>query len=398
MAIQPIRVKLKVVNPEVSDSPRTYLSADVDASPGVATELQILSKIGFFKKDRRNKDYYYALVGDYNQEKTEIVEMFANDTDDKKLPIDELSNSHSASDPVTVMDYDKLVVYGDVQPGRDIADMQQIAEIDIDPTQSFTEYVYEYVDGSGDTRYGWFSTVFYDSRNGYSSPSSEQVEGTTFNRRSIKRIIESAAGKALTRVEEAPTSPLNWNICIDLVQDGIDEVLTRKRTWPFYRSTDASIVTVPNVAYAALPADVNVINFVTVDGTKVDYISESRFLQLAASGSTPLPTGQPSAYTIRNEQAHFFPTPGKELVINYDYYAIPVTLSELSDTVNLAIVPILIYYCAAMFAYIRGNDKRGDKMYAMFNKLLEQQVDEYTGPIQVGDAESVEFTESIYWE
>lgn len=398
MATTPIRTKLKIVNPTISDSPRTYLTADVDASPGTTVPISILSKRGFFKADRDPslaKDEFLVLIGDYNQEKTEIKRSAADDVDNKVLNLDELSNSHSAADPVTIIDYDYIKVFGATTPG---GAQTEIAQFAIDPTQSFTEYVYEFTAGVDPIQYAYFTTQFYNSHFQELSIASEEVEGTTFNRRSIKRIIESGAIKALTKVEESPNSVLNWNNCVDIVQDGIDEILTRKRSWPFWKRTYSGISTTPGAANSILPTDNNLLNFVKVNGEKIDFISELKYNQLTAYTTAPSETGQPIYYTIKNSEAYFYPVPNQALRIDYDYFYIPPTLVELSDTVPVAIVPILIYYCASMFAYIRGNDKRGDKMYAMFTKLLEQQVEEYTGPEQLGDAEEIEATDSRLWE
>jgi len=395
MATQPIRTKLKIVNPQVSDSPRTYLTADVNASPSSSINIQILSKRGFFQADRLNKAAYYILVGDYNQEKTEITLVDANDTDDKILDLDWLSNSHSAADPVTFIDYNQINIYGATLPG---GTRTLLATIEIDPTQSFTEYVYEYTAGIDPIMYSYFTTAFYNSTDDVISEFSEEVEGTTFNRRTVKRIVESAAIKALTKVEESPNSVLNWQNCIDIVQDGIDEIQVRKRNWPFWRTIYSGIATTINVPWVIKPSDVGVIEHIKVDSQKVDYISRTRYLQITAYADVPVEVGRPVYYTDKNNRIYFYPTPDKSYTVEYDYYYTPPVLAELSDTVPLPIVPILIYYCAAMFAYIRGNDKRGDKMYMMFTKLIEQQVDEYTGPDQVGDAESVEETDSRYWE
>ncbi len=394
MAIQPIRTKLKIVNPEVSDSPRTYLTTDVEASPGSGVDLTILSKQGFYKADRNNKNFY-VLTGDYNQEKTEIKKITADDNDNKVLAIEALSNSHSASDPVTVIDYNQIVIYGSTMPGG-VATL--IATINIDPTQSFTEYVYEYYEGTGAVLYSYFKTAFYNAQYTEESEYSEEVEGSSFSRRSIKRIIESAAIKALTKIEESPTSVLHWNNAIEIVQDGVDEIINRKRNWPFWRKINSTSSTEANVKYTDKPADNSLMEFVKVDGQKVDYVSRNKFLQLTAYQNTPDRKGLPAVYTDKDGVFYFEPTPDKVYPISYEYYYIPTTLTELSDTVELAIVPILIYYCAAMFAFIRGNDKRGDKMYAMFTKLLEQQVEEYTGPEQLGDAESIETTNPLFFD
>lgn len=391
---QPIRTKLKIVNPQVSDSPRTYLTADVDAA-ATATSLTILSKRGFFKADRNNKDYFFILAGDYNQEKTEIKYITADDTDNKTLAVASLSNSHSAADPITYIDYDQIKIYGATLPG---GTKTLLATINIDPTQSFTEYIYEYISGVNPILYSYFITAFFNSKLTLISEYSEEVEGTTFNRRSIKRIIESSAIKALTKIEESPTSILNWSNAVDIVQDGVDEIQVRKRTWPFWRSSYSGIFTQADVAYIEKPTNLAAMEFMKIDGTKVSYISRTKYIQLTGNSDTPSEKGRPVYYTDKNNRFYLIPCPDRQYTVDIDFYATPATLVELSDTVPLAIVPILIYYCSAMFAYIRGNDKRGDKMYAMFIKLLEQQVDEYSGPDQTGDAESIETTNELFFE
>lgn len=398
MATQPIITKLKIVNPQVSDNPRTYMTADFNASSS-SVSLSIFSKRGFFKLDRNNKTKYFVLVGDYNQEKTEISVVTSDDTDNKILVLSSgLSNSHSAADPITFVEYNKIQIFGATTPG---GTKTLLSTITIDATQNFTEYVYMYTAGVDPIQYSYFTTAFYnDAITGYETLSaySEEIQSTTFNRRSVKRVIDSASIKALTKVEESPTSVLNWDNCIDIVQDGIDEIQVRKRNWAFWRTIYSGFSTTIGVPYVSKPTDLGVMEFVKVDGQKVDFISRTRYLQLTSLLDMPVETGKPSYYTDKNDMYYFFPTPDKVYTVEYDYYYTPPTVSDLSDEIPLPLVPILIYYCAAQFAYIRGNDKRGDKMYVMFNKMLEQQVDEYTGPDQIGDADSIEETDTRYWE
>lgn len=393
MAIQPQKTKVKIVNPPVSDNVRTYLAMDIESS-AIGVNLTIVSKRGFYRADRTDSTYL-VMVGDYNQEKTEIQIITADDTDNKYLAVGKLSNSHSAADPVTQIDFNQIQVYGATTPG---GEKTLLDTVTIDPTQSFTEYVYEYNDGVGETLYTYFTTAYYNSSTDVLSQYSEEIEGTTFNRRTIKRIIESGAIKALTRVEESPNAILNWDNCIDLVQDGIDEISVRMRKWKFYRITSAGSDTVNDQDWIPQPTNLSQMEFLRIGDNQVRYISRKRFQQLTTNDGQPQQKGKPFYYTDRNGRFYLIPTPDQAYAVEYDFYYIPDVLEQLSDTVPLELVGILIYYTAAQMAYIRGNDKRGDKMYVMFDKLLEQQVEEQTGPDQLGDAESIEQTNSIYWD
>jgi hypothetical protein len=120
-----------------------------------------------------------------------------------------------------------------------------------------------------------------------------------------------------------------------------------------------------------------------------------RFDQAVSTWTTPI-VGKPYWYTIKNWKNYLYPTPDSSYPVTFEYYATPREITSLTDQVDEELSVILTYYIAAMAAYIRGNEKRWDKMYAMYSKLLEQQVEDMTWYEQVGDAESIEYTSS-YW-
>jgi len=168
--------------------------------------------------------------------------------------------------------------------------------------------------------------------------------------------------------------------------------MAKKRRWPFLRMIDTSISTVIGQQYISKPTDLLLPEFIKVNGRKIDFISQTEYNNYTATGET-VPTGQPIYYTSKNNKYYLYPTPDAVYAVIYDYYKIIAEItSNLSTEIDFAFVPILIYYSAAQFAYIRGNDKRGDKMYAMFSKLLDDQIVEYSGPEQTGDAEYIERT------
>jgi coproporphyrinogen III oxidase-like Fe-S oxidoreductase len=81
--------------------------------------------------------------------------------------------------------------------------------------------------------------------------------------------------------------------------------------------------------------------------------------------------------------------------VEYEYYKVPDVINNMSTNIDIPFVPILIYYCGSQFAYIRGNEKKGDSLYKMYVNLLETQVEEYSGPAQDGDPEYIEQTSSL---
>jgi hypothetical protein len=380
--MQPQTNRIKVANPPIEDEVRAYLT--IDCASG-ATKIETLDNTGFVLS---GTDDYYLLIGEYGSEKAEIVLVDANDADttDKSFKISATKYSHEASDPVTFIRYNQIQFYGATSSGGSKVLLETKS---IDPSQLFTEYTY-----TGST-YSYFYTAYYNSNDDEISGYSDEIENNSYTRRSIKRIIESGLRKALTTLDEGINPELSWDIAIEIVQDGIDEILIRKRQWPFLRTIDESKSTVVNQEYIEKPSDLLMLEFIKVDGVKIDRINRNEYNNYTASGITTI-TGKPSYYIEKNNKYYLYPTPDAVYDVVYEYYKTVATItSNLSTEIDLPFVPILIYYCASQFAYIRGNDKRGDKMYAMFIKLLEEQVIEYSGPEQSGEAEYIDRT-SIY--
>lgn len=377
---QPNVNKIKVANPTIEDNVRSYLTTD--ASIG-GTSLSILSDSGFSGTN------FYIMIGEYGDEKAEIklVSSFSGNT----LTISALTNSHEASDPVTFINYNQIRFYGmatEVEPG--VTD-SPLTTLDIDCTKLYTEYTYE------GTSYTYFCTAYYNEQSTEISAFSEIVNNTSFTRKSVKRIIESALRKAMTKIDETIEGDLNWDNTLDIVGDGIDEILARKRKWSFLRKSDStSTDTIANTAYISKPADLSLLEYIIVNNYKLDLYSQNDYLMRTKAGAT-IPAGSPTHYTEKNNKYYLYPTPGAVYDVEFEYYKVPAVIEDLSTEIDIVFVPILIYYCASQFAYIRGNDKRGDKMYSMFEKLLEQQAIEFSGP-ESADAESIEHTSFIATE
>lgn len=383
---QPQNNRIKIANPPLEDEVRTYLTIDCGIG---TTVISTLDNGGFITSGIVD---YYILIGEYGDERSEIVLVDANGIGTSAIgfKISATKFSHEASDPVTFIRYNKIVFFGAVSSGGtkvalDTSVVSTSAR-DIDCSQSFTEYTY-----TGDT-YNYFSSAYYNTNDDTLSGYSDEIENNSYTRQSIKRVIESGLRKGLTKLDEGPDAELNWDIAIETVQDGIDEILAKKRKWPFLRTINTGTFTVANQQYINKPSDLILPEYIMVNGVKLDNMSRNSYNNYTADGNT-ISVGQPTHFTLKNNKFYLYPTPNSAFPIIYEYYkTIAEITSDLSTEIDFAFVPILIYYCAAQFSYIRGNDKRGDKMYQMFLGLLEAQIIEYSGPEQTGDAESIERT------
>jgi len=376
---QPQVNRIKVANPPLEDEVRTYLTADVAAA---ATTISTIDNQGFIQS---GADDYYIIVGEYGAEKTEVLLVDADDaaTDHNSFKVSAAVYTHETSDPVTFFRYNQVRIYGATASG---GAKILLDTIDIDASQQYTEYVYE------GAKYNYFYTAYYNSNDDEISAHSDEISNTSFSRRSIKRIIQSGLRKALTKIDQGADPKISWDIGIEIVQDGTDEILTRKRKWSFLRKIRASDTTTADQQYIDKPDDVGILEYLIVDGVALDPMTRIEYNTYTANGAV-VPTGKPTHFVDKGNKWYVFPTPNGIYDVIEEYYKIPATItSDLSTEIDFPFVPILIHYCAAHFSWIRGNDKRGDKMYQLFSSLLEQQAAEYSGPDQTGSAESIDKT------
>jgi len=387
MSTQQSITKIRVANPSLQHNNRTYLTADLDAA---ATVAYVLNAKGEQFLTTGAVDYY-ILVGDYGEEKSEIRLVDASDasTADTSFKTDAFVFSHSASDPVTYTAYNQIQIFGMTASG---GTKTLIDTLDVDTSQQYTEYTY---DG---TTYSYFATVYYNSDLDEISAYSDEITSTTYGRTSARKIIESAARKALTSIDESPTSKLNWNIAMDVVNDGLDEIMTRKNKWQFLHTIDStSTDTVASTAYVSIPTGVALLEYIIVNNYKLDWMSRRSYDAYTHAG-TVNSVGSPYRYTIKNNKYYLYPTPGTAWDVIFEYYAYPTAITSLEGTVNREFITALIYYCAAQFAFVRGNDKRGDKMFTLFTSQLEQLVVEFSGPNQIGDSETAERVDTTNYD
>lgn len=376
MATQPSPYSVKVANPDLSMNPRTYLTQD---SSSGGTELNVASISGF-----PTTADFFVLIGDYGDEKAEIKLIDVSGTSGKTFTIATMDSSHEASDPVTLIEYDKIKIYGLLSEDATVYNVIETKDLDV--TAQFTEYVY-----TGST-YSYFSTAYYNSNLDEISGYSEIVGSTSFTRKSVNRIIKSAARKALTTIDENANSRLTWDIALETLQDGLDEIGARKKRWEFWNTLKADTTTTSGTAYINKPTDLTQLVSIKVDGYKMQWISNTDYSR-RTEGVTS--SGRPSNYTEINSKYYLCPTPNDSYDVVYNYYKVPDVITNMTTEIDIPLVPVLIYYCGAQFAYIRGNERKGDSLYQQYVRLLEEQVEEYSGPFQDADAEGIERTSNL---
>lgn len=371
------RNTIKIANPPLDWNQQTQLTSDINIW---VTTLNVSSTIGF-----DTTGSIYLLIGEYWNQKSEIV--LASWKTDTTFTVWAIKYSHSSSDSVTILPYNQIKFYWRTVSG---GSNNLLATLDIDCTQQFTTYTYTWA------TYSFFVTSYYRSASTTEeSDESDEISILTFNQYSAKKIIESGLRKAMTRIDENPDSSMSWSAMIDELNNGLQEIITRKKRWRFLHKLDTSKTTTANVAYLSCPDDLSIVEYVIVNWRKIDYKTKMFFDQII-SGDITSQTWEPQVYTLKDNKVYFYPTPATSYQVTFEYYSLPAEITSLTDQISKEFAVILVYYIASMSAYIRWNEKRWDKMYAMYSKLLEQQVEDMTWYEQVGDAESVEFT-SNYW-
>ena len=259
---------INVGNPNLSQSPKTSLTRDVAATSG--TTLTVMSTTGF-SSIATPADNYYVLIGTYGSENSEIVLVSAKT--DTTFTISAPKFSHSASDPVVFIPYNQVKIYGKVLSGDTPV---LLSTVDIDSSQQYTSYDYT----PTAPVYVFFVTSYYNSYKTEESSKSDEISLGVFTVNSVKKIIESGLRKAMTKVDENPNGLLSWSILIDLVNEGIAEILTRKKKWQCLHKRIAGDNTVADVEYIEKPEDLSVLEFLLVNGTKLDYITKYQYNQI----------------------------------------------------------------------------------------------------------------------
>ncbi len=372
--------KITISNPDLREYPSTGLSQDVSVG---WTTLNVSSTTGFWTISWAST-YYYLIIGSYGSEKTEIV--LASAKTDSTFTVSACKFSHSASDPVSVIPYNQVKFYGrTVSWGSNT----HLITKWIDVTNQETTYEYSGSD------YSYFIASFFREDTSEESGASDEITIGTFTPYSAKRIIEAGLRRAMTRADENQNGLLGWSALIDILNDGLLEIMTRKKQWQCLHKTDSTKTTTADVYYIEKPADLSVMEFLYVDGKKIKYVSKFKYNQLITD-SLIINRWKPEGYTIKNDQIHFYPCPDAEYSTSFEYYSVPTIIDSLTQEVKKEFATILTYFISAQAAYIRNNEKRGNLMEAKFNKVLESQVEDVTWYEQVWESSQTELTFCSY--
>jgi len=102
--MQPAK-EIKIANPSLESNERTFLTSSASISD---TVLNVTSTTGF---SELTKDFC-VLIGEYGDEKAEIVTVDESSTTTKTLTITSgLQYSHEASDPIVFLPYNKIKIF-----------------------------------------------------------------------------------------------------------------------------------------------------------------------------------------------------------------------------------------------------------------------------------------------
>lgn len=378
------RRTIKIANPSLEQNQITYLTQDCNSA---ATTINVLDTNWFWAISAET-DRYFLLLWGYWEEKSEIVSATAKT--DSTFTISATKFSHTASEPVTYIPYNQIRFYGMVEEG----DTPVLLDtVDIDTTAHFTSYTYTW-----DT-YSYFMSRYYRSiETAVESSDSDIFSIRTFTKYSAKNIIESAVAKALTRIDENQNSVLNWNKCIIFLNEALEYIKMKKRKWQFLHkvtSTNSLFLPLTTTIGASYienkPEDIAKIDVVKIDWEQIEYISPLRFNSMHDDSAS----WKPNYWTIKNGEIYLSPKPDAEYSVEIEYYKDPETIESLVDPVDKEFLIPVTLYVWAQAAFARGNDKRGDKLMAEFESVMQTLIEEHTWPWQSGTPEEVDYT-SIY--
>src|SRR5574343_790923 len=134
---QPTSNRIKAVNPSLDGNATTFLTEDIAVG---ATTLNILDKKGFLKAEHYADTYFYVLIGLYGQEKSEIVKVTADDTVNQSLTCEATKYSHTSSEQITYIPYNKVQLFGSTTSG---GTKTSILTSLIDASKQYTDLYYE---------------------------------------------------------------------------------------------------------------------------------------------------------------------------------------------------------------------------------------------------------------
>lgn len=368
---------IKIANPNLSSNPTTYTKSTTTAW---SSSILTASTQWFIWSD------YYILIEKYWNEPSEIS-LVASSTSSSFTLSSVSVFDHSESTLVSKLDYNQIKIYWRTESwGAD----NPITTIDIDPTQQYTNYDYTW------TTYSYFVFSYYNEESTDESDTSDEISAVTFTKFSAKNIIESWVRKALTRVDENPNSLLTWDALLNILDEWINEIITEKKNFSFLNVIDTTKSIVASQEYIEKPSNLAAMQFLKINNKQINFVSPLRFEQLKDDNVTTQ-TWEPYYYTLKNDYVYLYPTPSGAETATYQYYKYPDTISSLTSTVPKPMATSLVYYVAAQAAWARNNEKRWDKMYAIFEDKVKSLIEDYTWPIQYGEWEIIEQT-SIYWE
>ena len=228
---------IKVAHPTDSGAPKTYLTASVAAA---AVSLTVADKGGLSSDN-------WVRIGTVGLETCEIVRVSSTVTRGQTLPVTALLFAHNPGEPVELVHFDQLKIYGNTTNTSVGATL--IATIDQTPNEEYTSYV------NTGTEYAYYFALEYDSNAAEASDAySDGVASTGYPENTVGSISERALSETGTRGNEKLTP--EW--IIDQINDCLKHLRRKLKTWSFVQSFGYRLgQTVRGVNAFTLPSDID---------------------------------------------------------------------------------------------------------------------------------------------
>ena len=228
---------IPIWNPETTDYEKSYLATNYSA--GVTT------------LDTKNNDRFAAndriMVGEMGQEKTEIVTVSAvNSSNDTGLTVGTTQFSHSADDPVTVMQFDQVKIYRSTTGSAGSYSVLDTVAMDVD--NSNLQTVYD--DPTGLESY-YYKVSFYHSVDAVESALSDPIPGGGWRRNQVGYIVD----ELLQEVGDPSEQYITRSELIGYFNDVNDDLLTQAAKPYTFLHTRTALTRTANQNYIDFPTD-----------------------------------------------------------------------------------------------------------------------------------------------
>lgn len=282
---------IRIPHPDITELPRTQLTADTNASDGTLT----VANANPFKANS------YLILESLGSAKAEFIRVNGADQSGTTINLDGSNEpvfGHTKGTTVQAADYNQVAIeYStDFETNWDTGNYSTLAlaeaastwtaliTIDLQPSQEVTVYN----DGTATRRS--YRTRFFNSQATFYSNYSSPILPDGFEGQTVGSIIERALRRTNQKVNDSDTSLITWEFLLGAFLDGLYEVHYTRKRWSWNSNYDFTLSDITaGVNSYSLPVDIDITdtrksiyNVRVNNGKDLHYIDKREYDRLMA--------------------------------------------------------------------------------------------------------------------